>query len=273
MGEFQLILLSELDRTAIRQARHSGAFPLTHTRSPTGVGMAAITPPDYLAHRRTAPGNEWLPAKQALALVRATLHNDYNLAADTIATRLKAGLATASFKSVLWEGIPEDSGGTLLKDKVIDRRFWENYSNHDASRLVWATGDMKLNIGHFNSLDGEGIGFVTFFGVQIDQRGIDEIIGNTAVPLEMIVSDKKRTATPPAPASNVGSRPRNDWWDEFWIEICRQIFDNELKVEHQADIEKAMLTWATNHSKNLSEAYAREKARKLFKAWKLGARN
>lgn len=265
MGEFQLILLSEVDRTAIRQARHSGAFPLTQTRSPTGVGMA-FTPSDYSAQRRAIAATEWLPAKQAFALVRATLQGDWMLTADTIAARLKAGRVTASFESVLWEGIPESTGSALLKDKVIDRRFWENYSTHDASRLVWATGDMKLNMGHFNSLDGEGIGFVTFFGVKIDQRGIDEIIGNTAVPLEMIVADK-RTASPPAPAPTVGGRPPKKWWDDLWIEVCAHIHENGIP-EKQAEIENMMLDWAARYGHELSVSSVRPRARKLLQRLK-----
>ena len=77
--------------------------------------------------------------------------------------------------------------------------------------------------------------------------------------------------TPPPPTQvNKGGRPAKDWWDDFWIDICGKIYEGDLKPQRQADLEKAMLDWATNHGHELSEATARKAAKKLFSAWKLG---
>jgi len=73
----------------------------------------------------------------------------------------------------------------------------------------------------------------------------------------------------PAPVSK-GGRPPKEWWDDFWIDICKQIYEGDLKPKRQSDLEKAMLDWATNHGHEMSEATARKVAKKLFDAWKLG---
>lgn len=77
-------------------------------------------------------------------------------------------------------------------------------------------------------------------------------------------------AKPPAGTANKGGAPRKDWWDDFWIAICGEIYEGNLKPNRQADLEKAMLNWATNHGHDMSEATARKVAKKLFIAWKLG---
>jgi hypothetical protein len=159
----------------------------------------------------------------------------------------------------------------------IPARAWENIETTDP---VWKSGDLR-----YSQRADHGMGFVTIrhYDVRFEPQGVRAIIKNAAKPAAMpaIAVPAYPSVTVSAPpanpiaaaAPNKGGRPKNDWWDEFWIEICRQIFDNELKVIRQADIEQAMLQWATNQGHDLSEAYAREKARKLFNAWKLGARN
>ena len=65
-----------------------------------------------------------------------------------------------------------------------------------------------------------------------------------------------------------GGRPRKHFWDDLWIEICRQLYGGTLEPKRQADIEKAMLAWAAKHRHALSVASARLRARRLFAALK-----
>jgi hypothetical protein len=60
--QFPTIIFDVGDRTAIRQARHSGAFPRTHRGDPAGVGM----PPRDLAAEDVA---SWLTPPEALMIL------------------------------------------------------------------------------------------------------------------------------------------------------------------------------------------------------------
>jgi hypothetical protein len=52
----------------------------------------------------------------------------------------------------------------------------------------------------------------------------------------------------------------------MWCDVWALIYQGDLKPTSQADVERAMQAWAENSGKPMSEATARLKARKLFKA-------
>jgi hypothetical protein len=70
-----------------------------------------------------------------------------------------------------------------------------------------------------------------------------------------------------------GGRPRKDYWDDLWIEICRQLVHGKLKPKRQIDIERTMLAWAAKHGHEMSIASARTRARPLFAALTKKAKN
>jgi hypothetical protein len=83
-----------------------------------------------------------------------------------------------------------------------------------------------------------------------------------------------RPSTQPAKELNKGGRPRKEWWDDFWIEICGLIYEGKLIPKTQADLEKAMLEWVENRrDAEVGETTIKSAARKLFKAWKMGVKN
>ena len=53
----------------------------------------------------------------------------------------------------------------------------------------------------------------------------------------------------------------------MWCDIWGLIHQGDFKPESQAEVERAMLTWATEHGHQMGEATARPKARKLFRAY------
>jgi hypothetical protein len=69
-----------------------------------------------------------------------------------------------------------------------------------------------------------------------------------------------------APSVPKGGRPKADWWDDLWVEICRQIYEGELIPKRQADIERAMLEWVTNRGEDVGATTIRPRASKLWKA-------
>lgn len=113
------------------------------------------------------------------------------------------------------------------------------------------------------------------FGVRLNPADVrDSLPAPRPTPKPMWV--KKPEPEKPAPILpdlGKGGRPRKEWWDDFWIEICRQIYDNELNPKTQADLERAMFEWVENQGFDVGETTIKAAAKKLFKAWKLGVKN
>ena len=70
-----------------------------------------------------------------------------------------------------------------------------------------------------------------------------------------------------------GGRPAQPWWDDLWCAVWGLIHQGDLKPETQAEVERAMLTWAAVNGHEVSEAAVRPKARKLFQTYKGEATN
>ena len=138
MDEFQLILLSEVDRTAIRKARHSGAFPLTQPRSPTGVGMVVGIDAEYEISAEDIA--TWYTPREAFAYaVKAVGRKS---ATNAIWQRLVAGLieaAAANFSSAQRNQSPHP----YTKPSLIPARYWKKYSKTGSD--FWA-GDVRFFI-------------------------------------------------------------------------------------------------------------------------------
>jgi hypothetical protein len=64
----------------------------------------------------------------------------------------------------------------------------------------------------------------------------------------------------------VGGRPAAEWWDDLWVEMCRQIYTGELVPKRQADLEKAMQSWCAAKGYSDAVSTVRPRARKLWQA-------
>lgn len=84
-------------------------------------------------------------------------------------------------------------------------------------------------------------------------------------------SSEAHSPSPPSPnyankvesAVTAGRLPA-EWWDDLWVEMCRQIYLGELLPRSQADIVRAMLVWLETKGIDVSEATLKPRARKLF---------
>jgi hypothetical protein len=275
MGDFQLIVLSDVIRP-VRKVRESAPFTL--------VQFPTMAAPEQEPGQVTPVAPQWLLPGDALARVQAVIENRTD-AIETILERLKAGLIKATYATLAWENT---SRRHAIQQKFIPQDYWKHYRGSAASSRVWDTSDLRLFIGAVDGSLIENSAYLTFFQVRLGGDGIDAIIANTpkvrpataglpAIPIlaypRVTVAEPVAVEPTPTPAKNKGGAPRKAWWDDFWIEICRQIYDNELKVEKQADLERAMLDWASANGHDMSETSAKVAARKLFKAWKLGDKN
>lgn len=213
----------------------------------------------------------WLHPGDALARVQAVIPSR-KMAIDTMLGRLGAGALRGTYKTFKWENI---STKRNLDPNFVTPNHWRRYSNYHESEYVWTTGDLKLFLGSVEGSITETNVYLTYFQVRLDRAGIDQIVANTPTPPKRRSPWIKRPPPPqpapqPSPQINKGGAPRKEWWDDFWIEICRQIWIGDLKPRTQADLERAMFEWVENRrDATVGETTVKGAARKLFTAWKL----
>jgi hypothetical protein len=160
------------------------------------------------------------------------------------------------------------------KPALIPKRFWKSISQTGTD--LWSGGYARFWI--HKGYDGKPTAYQCF-GIKLNPSDV-----RSTLPPMPPESERRKWVKKPAEAPktaalppaqpikeiNRGGRPRKDWWDDFWIDICGQIYEGKLIPKTQADLERAMLGWAENRNHEMSEATAKVAARKLFKAWKLG---
>jgi hypothetical protein len=188
----------------------------------------------------------WVTPSRALELLQFTLgHGTATLA---ICARANDGMIRARADRYM-----ED--GRVADNVEIPAKFW--WARGEAALTQnWRTGDFETWIAHRIHLKAYGVRFL--------QSDIEKMIPD---------DDKaaRRSATPPSPGptpiATPGGRLPADWWDDLWIEVCRQLYDGDLAPKKQADIENAMLKWLSEaRNENPSVSTIRPRARKLWQA-------
>jgi hypothetical protein len=266
---FKLIRLSEVERPA----RGTNAFVQDQSHD------AVVVPLITRSGEMPAPApHGWLKPGVALARVQDALGGDRTMAITTIIGRLKAKQLHAHFENYEWGGVAEPP---KLGSNFIGPKLWDHYYASSDSAYVWVSSDLYLYLGNYFGRYSESSVTITFFRVTLDADGIGEIVANATPPApRRSVWIKKPKDEPPAPTAEPavqakkGGAPRKEWWDDFWIEICRQIWMGDLTPKTQADLERAMLEWVENRrDATVGETTIKSAARKLFKAWNLGVKN
>jgi hypothetical protein len=182
---------------------------------------------------------EWISAAAAIALLRPAMPS--HPAAMAICARAHAGMIRARAARFVRADRPVDNA-------ELPAEFWWA-EGHEALKQDWKTGDFETWIDHKLHLRAFDVSFL--------RSQIEKLI--PVAPAAAV------TATPPAtPAA--GGRPRADWWDDLWVEMCRQLYVGDLKPKKQSDIEQAMLSWLAKRGEHPSTSTIRERARKLWAA-------
>lgn len=202
--------------------------------------------------------SEWLSPPQAEALLRPSLKYELTIR-HALLERLKAGLI---------QGIAAEAvlgfGDERLALFTVPKTHWDHFSS---SSSFWATGSHTYEYRSDRFYDKSTI---RLFDVRFGPTAVRSMIPATFVP----EYQNQQSASPAAPRlTNPGGRPRKDFWDDFWIEICRQIYEGDLKPKSQADLARAMHQWVEDHDYDAGETVIKVAARKLWKAWKLGGEN
>jgi hypothetical protein len=263
MGDFQLIVLEEANRPA-RKARESGAFSLIQFAEYARAGMGSSAVPDSLAEPDAAA---WYSPIEACAY--ASLCVGAQGASKAIWQLLMAGMieAVAATSSMT----PRNRAPkTDTKPSLIPKRLWRSIS--DTGTDLWSGAYARFWV-----TDSDGGTTYQFFGIKLKASDVHSNLPSQRPDLVAAALSPPSAAaggpTSTAEAANKGGRPRKEWWDDFWIEICRQIWIGDLQPTTQADLERAMIEWVENHRNGeVGETTIKAAAKKLFKAWSLGSK-
>lgn len=217
---------------------------------------------------------DWLTPRQAVQLLDSALgNNSYSyISKHTLLQRIRSGL----IRTVAAKSTRSDKPEEIIQLGDIPRDHWSHVQEDD---IFWTSGDLT-----YSRRDGarhlyDAIDFGRF-DVRFEPESVRAVIApaekHVAVqspkpPQEAQVAEPK----PPLPAKefNKGGRPRKDFWDDFWIEICGQIYEGTLRPKTQAELERAMHEWIETKGHEAGETVVKAAARKLFRAWKLAGGN
>jgi hypothetical protein len=195
----------------------------------------------FAGARKMEAEEEWVTAAEAVALLKSISGTAYT-AQMTICKRAHAGLIRAIAAQLIV------GDGKAREDVEIPRNFW------------WAEGAAALTqnweLGDFETWIKDETR-IRVFGAKFARADIQKLIPTPSPPTSERTLDAK------------GGRPPAEYWDDLWVEICRQLHFGELVPKRQGDIEDAMKTWlATERDEHPSTSTIRPRARKLWNAIK-----
>ena len=107
--------------------------------------------------------------------------------------------------------------------------------------------------------------FETASGVQLEQSALRRLVGETAWDSFSTQSPSANISASP-PIKNAGGRPPAAFADDLMCAVWASIYRGDFMPARQADIEKALKTWAVDQGHELGDTSARDKARKIWNA-------
>jgi len=187
----------------------------------------------------------WILARDALRRAEGVMGR--NDAITTLIHGLSHGVVGARAETMLvmrYRDVVDTA-----RDQIIPSSLWQKFHFFN-DRIFWVNNAIAFPTEIDAALNPSAS--ISCFNVRLNGRELATLVGDT--------DDGDQ------PAPNRGGRPRKDWWDALWVEICRRLVCGELQIARQADIERAMLDWAAAHGHDLSESAARARAKLLFSA-------
>jgi hypothetical protein len=188
----------------------------------------------------------WILARDALRRAEGVMAR--NDAITTLIHGLAHGVVGARAETMLvmrYRDVVETA-----RDQVIPASLWQKFHFFN-DRIFWTNNSIAFPTEIDAALNPSAS--ISCFNVRLNAGELTTLVGDVEV-------DDDQTAL------NRGGRPRKDWWDALWVEICRQLVAGELRITRQADIERAMRDWAMANGHELSESAARSRAKLLFSA-------
>lgn len=137
--------------------------------------------------------------------------------------------------------------------------FWQNFTIVGSSAQDWSRG-----IFNGKGRTPQGNRYITLTGVYFGKASVEALADK---PEPQLASPSDGTLP------NKGGRPRKEWWDDLWCGVWGQIYRGELIPKNQADVERAMLDWVSQHDQTVAESTIKPMARKLFAEWESEGKN
>jgi hypothetical protein len=204
----------------------------------------------------------WPLASQALKQVQAV---QGNRAPSAILQRLSDGLIRAYAAEAIVNAMPVQ---TLYPISIRIWRAVNEWGSH-WNLAFWDTNDTEVELyGTGTDPDIE----VRLYGIRFDPVGIEKMLPAEAKPSPAPVPARATPIpAPPEPVAQIISssragRPRKDFWDDLIIATMKAIWDGDLQPKTYADVERWMLTWASDHDHKLSDTTVKGPAKKVFAA-------
>jgi hypothetical protein len=252
-------------REALEQDWQTGDFATWENRSiywqAFGVSFALtdlleILPSEQRALARkqhSVSGNpDWVTARDALRYVRDKCGYQPKSAEDALIDLCRLGLVSG--RAVLMRCDDKDRPADWDREERewdIPIWFWERFTLPvpNFSTLNWQLGRFAGK-GWIAGIHRRIL--ITLTGVYFLAETL-----NLLLPAQI-------DAPKSEPAANPGGRPPKTWWDDLWCEVWGQVYRGDLKPSRQADIERAMLDWASTQRHAVSESTIKPLARKML---------
>jgi hypothetical protein len=259
MGDFQLILLSEVNRPA-RKARESGAFSLISF--PERFRLGAV-PSALPANGDIKPNDiaDWLSPKEALHYAMRCVGKEggANAVWQLLAGGMIEAVATSHSKY-----IRHKQPDTSNIPSRVPKHLWQSISNNGTD--LWNGGFARF----FKDATT-----YRYFGIRLNP---DDIFANLPPPRspEAIAVTVSAPSTEPSPAprtaANKGGRPAKAWWQDFWVEMCCRVHAGDIHpTSTQAAILEQMQQWVSDHDHEAGDTVLKDAAQKLSRALKSGS--
>lgn len=223
----------------------------------------------------------WIRCPDAFKRIDISFHGD---AVQQIWLRLLAGTLRAAAESAFIDEHPQ-----VVKFLMMLPAFWKSFKGNPAQTAFWRTGNIDSGLNypalrrvvpnHFIDVRFHPEDFAKIPGAVPDAITVTQAIDSkheailkaygyrTLLPVDQ--AEPSPSITPstdelaePA-AQNLGGRPRADWWEDLWIEMCRQIMAGTLKFDTIADVVRAMQDYLQSIHRSAHESTLKRAARKL----------
>ena len=150
-----------------------------------------------------------------------------------------------------FDGAREGAPSWEAREWDIPSSFWQQFRQTAVEKHDWELGQFA-GIGP----GPERVCRMRLSGVHFLAESLEVLLPASARPSTLETTPKNQ--------GKGGGQPPRAFWDEMLCDIWALIHQGDFKPERQADVERAMLTWAERKGETLSEATARPKARLLY---------
>lgn len=212
------------------------------------AGLLDMVPVDQqcaLRRKLSVVGNpEWVTALAARRYVYEKGEYNPQVAAAVLLDHCRLGFVAC--RAVEMER-RTTSTPMIEREWDVPISFWRDLKESSGGSSDWERGAFVCRVGGQNGPPRIALSGVHFLKESLSVFAPKEVRAEPA---------------PSAPAPR-GRHPA-EFWDQLWCAIWDEVYRGKLIPKRQADVEKAMVAWATANGHELAEPTARPRARLLF---------